>query len=162
MKKILPILIEVVLLSLAVARGERQPDIWQIQSAYITTYNWEHGGHNTNSNPDDVSSGLPTTDWLFDVGMACPREWVGNINLHNAATVVVTFPAWTGLGERWCVDTFGEERNQKPVYLNGRWNVRFDIPARVPNDHPLNNDTITGWSAEWRPYWKLLEQYSIN
>lgn len=136
-----------------------------LDAAYVTSYNWQLGGINTDSDPGHVASGLPVSEWLLDHAVACPAEWVGNANLRGAYTAVIIFPEWSGLGERWCVDTLGSEANQHPRLMNvpyyhgefGRqWLIRFDVAARVPALMPLNQQIITGYGVEFRPLIQLM------
>lgn len=142
-----------------------KPDPLSINHAYVTAYNWQLGGINTNDDPAHVASGLPTSDWLLTVGVACPAEWVGNANLVGAYTAVITFPEWSGLGERWCIDTLGREADRHPRLMNvpyyhgddgQQWLIRFDVAYPQPDQMPLNQHIITGYRVQFRPYSELL------
>ena len=114
---------------------------------YATAYNWEWGGLNCDENCQVTAIGVETSPELLGHTAACPADWLGRIT-----TTVVTLPDGS---EWWCIDTFGDEANRRPLlfdhpYYGLQWVIRMDFAVSDPLAFGHNQELLYGWSTEWR------------
>lgn len=129
-----------------------QPPPVEEMPLYATAYNWELGGINCDHDCGVTAIGVETRPELLGRVAACPSEWIGTVY-----TTVITLADGS---EWWCIDTFGEEKNRKPLlfnhpYYGAHWVLRVDFAVSDPLAFWHNQELLYGWSLEWRPVSEL-------
>lgn len=132
---------------------------------YATAYSWELGGHNCDHTCGKVAMGLNTRHELLGKVAACPEAWLGAYIDEDVTPLAERWDYTTVLtladgSQWWCVDTFGDAHNRKPIcltidaYHEGDQCTpvyRVDFAVASPLDFSWNNWLLWGWSTEWRP-----------
>ncbi len=81
---------------------------------------------------------MQTNDQLLGMVAACPASWV-----RLDRTAVLTIEG----NEYYCYDTFGDERNRRPVYINGEWYIRVDLAIHHPREYGVR--IVGNWALSW-------------
>lgn len=112
---------------------------------FITGYSWdpEVDSYGCDSDCGYTALGIPTSDSLFGLVAACPRNWLG----------------WTihidGVGSFWCIDQFGDPVNRELKWEPGwGWVYHVDLALEDPWSAPYG--LHYGYSIEWLDQSHLL------